>query len=109
MATRKSSTAAEAVGRFFEIQQELSDRRRGPYQLTKDIVIQPMTRRQAIAMRDAEGDEEQLKILLGGQYEAIAALYDDRPFDEWVAFQRDLYAHFYGAGAAELPGGSSGS
>ncbi|MFI9506975.1 hypothetical protein [Nocardia sp. NPDC052566] len=108
MATRKS-VPSEEVGRFYELQQELAERRRAPYRLTKDIVIQPMTRKQARAMRDAEGDDAQLRILLGDQFGAVEALYDERPFDEWIAFQRDLYAYFYGAGSTELPGGSSGS
>ncbi len=34
---------------------------------------------------------------------------DDRPLDEWVAFQTELQEHFYGKGAADLPGGSTGS
>ncbi|MFI5775980.1 hypothetical protein [Nocardia sp. NPDC051570] len=96
-------------GRFFEIQQELAAKRRGPYHLTADIAIQPLTRRQARRLRETDDEEEQLAILLGDHYEAVEDLYADRPLDEWVAFQNDLYAHFYGEGAAELPGGSSGS
>lgn len=114
MATQRTKSSAASTGlsdegRFFEIQQELSGKRRGPYQLTADIAIQPLTRKQARALRETDDEDEQLAILLGDQYEAVEDLYADRPLDEWVAFQNDLYAHFYGEGAAALPGGSSGS
>ncbi|MEV6063870.1 hypothetical protein [Nocardia asteroides] len=96
-------------GRFYEIQQELAARRRGPYHLTAEISIQPMTRRQAKALRDTGDEDEQLAILLGDQHQAVEDLFDDRPIDEWIAFQEDLYAHFFGEGATQLPGGSEGS
>ncbi|KZM68126.1 hypothetical protein [Nocardia terpenica] len=109
MAARKTSRADVQVGRFYELQQELSATRRGPYQLTEAISIPPLTLAQSRAIRKANSDDEQLKILLGEHFAAIIALYDDRPLDEWLAFQNDLYAHFFGQGARELPGGSSGS
>ncbi|MFC4126437.1 hypothetical protein [Nocardia rhizosphaerae] len=116
MATQRKTPATTATkprvsdeGRFYEIQQELAAKRRGPYHLTEDIVIQPMTRRQAKALRTTEDEEEQLAVLLGDQFDAVEELFDDRPLDEWIAFQEDLYAHFFGAGATELPGGSEGS
>jgi hypothetical protein len=108
-ARKTSAPGTSDEGRFYEIQQELSRKRRGPYWLTGDIAVQPITRRQAKAMREAETEDEQLAVLLGDQYEAIEALFDDRPIDEWVAFQEDLYAHFFGEGSTALPGGSEGS
>ncbi|MFI6168847.1 hypothetical protein ACIBCN_18850 [Nocardia sp. NPDC051052] len=105
--TKKAGQSDE--GRLWEIQQELAARRRGPYVLTADISIQPLTRRQAKAIRAATNEDDQLRILLGDQHDAIEALFDDRPLDEWVMFQRDLQNHFYGDGASELPGGSVGS
>lgn len=104
-----STPGTTAAGRFYELQQELGGNRRGPYRLTDDIVIQPITRRQLKAMRAAQSEDEQMEILLGDQCEAVEALYSERPFDEWLAFQHDLYAFLFGAGAAELPGGSEGS
>ncbi|MFR9750489.1 hypothetical protein ACL02S_05575 [Nocardia sp. 004] len=112
MASPRKSPAKTGIsdeGRFYEIQQELTAKRRGPYQLTSDIAIQPMTRRQAKALRETQDEEEQLAILLGDQHEAVEELFDDRPIDEWIAFQEDLYAHFFGQGSTELPGGSAGS
>ncbi|MEU4648168.1 hypothetical protein [Nocardia fluminea] len=112
-APRKTSTATKVAGgdegRFYEIQRELAAKRRGPYHLTADIAIQPLTRRQARMLAETDDEEDQLRILLGEVYEAVDDLFADRPIDEWVAFQNDLYAHFYGEGAMELPGGSEGS
>lgn len=109
MAPSRKSTSISDEGRFYEIQQELSRKRRGPYFLTSDIAIQPMTRRQAKALRETQDEEQQLAIILGDQHEAVEALFDDRPIDEWIAFQEDLYAHFFGEGSSALPGGSEGS
>lgn len=113
MATARKATAVpiEDVpeGRFYELQKELAPRRRTPYRLTRDIVIHPLTKRQAETIRDSNDETEQLKTLLGEHHDAVNALYDARPLEEWVAFQRDLYDHFYGEGAAQLPGGSQGS
>ncbi|MCP2276451.1 hypothetical protein SAMN04244553_4544 [Nocardia amikacinitolerans] len=107
--TSDAATAAEAGGRFYELQRELAPRRRAPYRLTDDIAIPPVTRSQVLALRRTRDDDEQMAIVLGDQHEAIEALFAERPLDEWYAFQRDLYAHLFGQGAAELPGGSQGS
>jgi hypothetical protein len=96
-------------GAFYRIQQELEAKRKGPYVLTKDIVIPPITRGQAKQMRKAPDEEAQLRILLGEHYDAVDKLYDDRPLDEWLQFQKDLPEHFYGKGVMGLPGGSQGS
>lgn len=104
-----TSEAANAGGRFHELQQELAPRRRAPYRLTDDILIPPVTRGQVLALRRTRDDDEQMAIVLGDQHDAVEALFAERPLDEWYAFQRDLYAHLFGQGAAELPGGSQGS
>jgi hypothetical protein len=113
MAAPRKSTVRTATGgdegRFYEIQRELAAKRRGPYHLTADIAIQPLTRRQARLLAETDDEEQQLRILLGDAYDAVDDLFADRPIDEWVAFQNDLYAHFYGEGAMELPGGFEGS
>ncbi|WP_032380952.1 hypothetical protein [Rhodococcoides fascians] len=111
MATRTSKSPAGTPdeGRFFEIREELDKKRRGPYVLTKDIVINPITRRQAREIRNAKNEDEQLKIILGDNFDAVEALYDDLELDDWVEFQKDLQNHFYGNGATEVPGGSEGS
>ncbi|MFC9475416.1 hypothetical protein ACFTS5_24790 [Nocardia sp. NPDC056952] len=107
--TDQRDQSGRDAGRFFEIQQELSSKRRGPYRLTEDILIQPITRRQMRAIRDEQDEDKQLAIVLGQDYEAVEELFADRPVDEWLAFQEDLNAYFFGEGAAELPGGSQGS
>ncbi|PXX65399.1 hypothetical protein DFR70_104463 [Nocardia tenerifensis] len=99
----------ETGGRFFELRQELAPRRRAPYRLTEDITIAPVTRGQVLALRQVRDDDQQMAIVLGDQHEAVEELFAERPLDEWYAFQRDLYAHMFGQGATELPGGSEGS
>lgn len=109
-------------GAFHRLTQELSAARRGPYQLTADIAIQPPTRRMMREVKKVPGDDEaQLAILLGatkdpeteefvgGQYQAVEDLFADEDIRLWLAFQKDLVEHFFGKGATELPGGSSGS
>lgn len=107
--TSEAADKAEVGGRFYELQQELAPRRRAPYRLTDDIAIAPVTRSQVLALRRTASDDEQMIIVLGDQYEAVEKLFADRPLDEWFAFQKDLYAHLFGQGSAELPGGSQGS
>ncbi|WP_306358700.1 MULTISPECIES: hypothetical protein [unclassified Nocardia] len=107
--TRKNAPAAPPEGRFYELQQEVAARRRGPYRLTGDIVIEPLTLGQAKQVRDAKTEDDKLRAVLGSHYEAVEALYVDQPLDEWIAFQRDLFTWFYGDGAVEVPGGSQGS
>lgn len=103
------SHSDQAAGRFHELQSELAPTRRTPYRLTADITIAPVTRAQVLALRKTRDDDEQMAIVLGDQYEAVEALFADRPHEEWGAFQSDLYAHLFGQGAGELPGGSQGS
>lgn len=105
----KATKGMSDVGRLHEIRAEMESKRRGPYVLTADITIPELTRGQAKRMRNAKTEDEQMDILLGEQREAIEALYDDRPLTEWVAFQRDLQEHYYGAGVLGVPGGSQGS
>jgi hypothetical protein len=93
-------------GRFYELQDQLAPARRGHYQLTPDIVLAMPTRRHLKAFRNAPDDESKIAALLGERYTEVDALFEDRPADEWLAFQRDYYDHFFGAGAAALPGGS---
>ncbi|MFF2555751.1 hypothetical protein ACFVUS_32405 [Nocardia sp. NPDC058058] len=111
MTTEKPSPAVdnEGVGRFYELQQELSPRRRAPYRLTADIAIPPVTRGQLKALRTTRDDDEQMAIVLGEHADAVEELFADSPTDDWYAFQRDLYAHLFGQGSTELPGGSEGS
>ncbi|MFB7719338.1 hypothetical protein [Nocardia sp. NPDC056100] len=107
--TSVAADSAEVGGRFHELQQELAPRKRAPYRLTEDITIAPVTRGQILALRRTQNDDEQMAIVLGDRYEAVEALFADRPLDEWYAFQKDLYAHLFGQGSTELPGGSQGS
>ncbi|MGY0502179.1 hypothetical protein ACWZHB_27135 [Nocardia sp. FBN12] len=107
--TPEAADQDKVGGRFHELQQELAPRRRAPYRLTDSIAIAPVTRSQVLALRRTASDDEQMAIVLGDQYEAVENLFADRPLDEWFAFQKDLYAHLFGQGSSELPGGSQGS
>lgn len=107
--THEANAVAEEGGRFYELQQELAPNRRAAYRLTDDISIPPVTRGQLLALRSTHNDDEQMAIVLGDQYEAVEKLFAERPLDEWYAFQQDLYAHLFGQGSQELPGGSQGS
>jgi hypothetical protein len=103
------STPVEPVGRLYEIRAELEAKRKGPYVLTEDITLEPLTLGKAKKLSKVTGDDERLEILLGDKKEAVEALFEDRPFDEWFAFQKDLLEHLYGKGVLALPGGSQGS
>ncbi|MFJ4653853.1 hypothetical protein ACIP5Y_21510 [Nocardia sp. NPDC088792] len=108
---KKDAQPEEAVesGRFYELRDQAAGARRGPYKLTQDIVFPEMTRRLLKDYAAAPTEEEKAKILFGGYVDAVEALYDDRPIEEWRAFLSDVRAHYFGQGAAELPGGSQGS
>ena len=106
--TKKTDDAVE-TGRLYEIRAELASKRKGPYVLTEDISIAPPTFKTIKKLRTAKDDEQRLAIILGDDKDAIEALFDDRPFDEWLEFQKDLFEHLYGKGVLALPGGSQGS
>lgn len=109
MAGKKTEDEQVREGRFYELQDQLAPARRGHYRLTPEIVLPMPTRKQLKAFRNAGDDEAKIAALLGEQYHDVDELFEDRPADEWLAFQRDYYDHFFGAGAAALPGGSQGS
>ncbi|MGW5267262.1 hypothetical protein ACWEQ4_01295 [Rhodococcus sp. NPDC003994] len=107
--TTKNTPGLSDEGRLYEIQAEVARTAKGPYVLTPDIVVQPLTRGQAKKMRTAENEEVRARILLGDAYDAADALFEDRDVREWVQFVKELQDHFYGKGATEVPGGSQGS
>ena len=116
MAARKTTNPQEPqpdqdkpVGRFHALAQEAAASRRAPYQLTADIVVPAPTLAQIRATRATSNDDTHMEILLGAHHAAVLELYADRDFDEWLAFQKDLYEHFFGQGARDVPGGSQGS
>lgn len=107
--TKKTDDTVVETGRLYEIRAELAAKRKGPYVLTEDISIAPPTFKKIKTLRTAKNDEERLAIILGDDRDAIEALFDDQPFDEWIEFQKDLMEHMYGKGVLALPGGSQGS
>lgn len=110
MSTRTTPQAdAEPEGRFYALMQELAPARRRPYRLTADLVLPQPTAKQVRAFRAATTEDEQFKALAGDAYSAVMDLFDDQPYDVWRAFTKDYYEHYFGNGAQELPGGSSGS
>lgn len=108
MPPRKKEEPIEE-GRFFEIRDQVAGQRRGAYKLTNDIAFPEMTRTLLKQWHAAETQEEKIKILLGNKIEEVEELYADRPIEEWVAFLKDVRAHYFGQGAEEIPGGSNGS
>lgn len=90
------------VGRFYELQQEVVPPT--PYQLTEDIVIMPLTRRRNVALLEATTQEDQDRAILGDAYEAVVELYNDRPIQEFRAMADDLWKHWAGDTADQVPG-----
>ena len=96
------------VGRFYDLQRETAVPE--PYVLTEDITISPLTRAQFVALGDAGNDEEaQNRAMLGQQYDAVVALFQDAPQAVWNAFTVDLSKHMFGLGVEQAPGKSEES
>lgn len=72
----------------------------------ESLIIQPPTRRQMRAQRDAQTVDESDRALLGENYDALCAHFDDLPRQHWNDFIDKLTAHFFGPGAGETPGKS---
>ncbi|MFC9432683.1 hypothetical protein [Nocardia sp. NPDC057030] len=102
-----SPTRKPPVGRYYDLIKEVEVP--DDYVLTRDIVIKAPTRAQMIALRQSSTDEEFDRAFLGDSYDAVVALFADRPEQEWNAFAADVHKHFYGAGAGEVPGKSGES
>lgn len=120
MPPRKKEPADDKpVGRFYELRDQVAGNRRGAYRLTEDIAFPELTYSRVKEYTAAPTNEEKTRLLLGGHYEgdevvgghydAVEALYSDRPIEEWQAFMVDVRAHYFGQGAQEIPGGSNGS
>lgn len=90
------------IGRLAELQREVKIPE--PYVLTSKITIKNPTRGQMKAIRAAKNDDESDKAFFGDQYDAVNALFDDRPEQEWKAFAKDIYEHFFGKGADDVEG-----
>ena len=105
------AAAAEAdnapIGRFYDLQRETETPK--PYVLTEGITIQPPTRAQYRQLDKVEDQDEIDRVIFGENYEAINALYDTRPIEEWRAFMADFNRHFFGIGVEEAPGKSEES
>lgn len=103
------AAAKEPVGRFYELQQETKDKIPEPYVLTEQITVYPLTRRRNIDLFAAETDEQAGRALLGDAYDAIVALYDDLPVEDWNAFMTEVKTHLFGQAVDEAPGKSEES
>lgn len=106
MPAPRNKPTGKPVGRFFELQQEVSVPE--PYVLTSRISISAPTRDQVAQLRNLEGDAAD-RAILGEHADAIFELYAERPVQEWEAFTRDLYEHFFGAGVGDVEGKSGPS
>lgn len=98
--------ADDHIGRFYQLQREVAPKRKGPYQLTADIFLTMPSKDSVDQFREAATTEDKFRALLGDSYEAVDALFGPEGQDLWLAFQADFYAHFFGQGANQLPGGS---
>lgn len=114
MTERKTRTTAPEpkpdvapIGRFYDLQREVPLPE--PYVLTEDIVITPLTKRQFKAIQEATDEEAIGRISLGDHYDAIEALYDDRPLGEWQAFLVEVNEYLFGKGVGQAPGKSEES
>ncbi|MGW2666218.1 hypothetical protein ACWCW7_35145 [Nocardia tengchongensis] len=107
-AAKAAAAPAETIGRFYELQKEVSAPQ--PYVLTSTISIGPLTRRQFVAMERAVGDEaEQERILFGENYDAIIELFADQPYEVWREFTVEINRHLFGLSVEEAPGKSEES
>lgn len=95
-------TSKKLVGRFYELQQEVVPPE--PYQLTEDVAIMPLTRRRNVALLEATTHEEADRAFFGDAYDAVVALYDDRPLAEYDALVADLRKHWMGKTVEDVPG-----
>jgi hypothetical protein len=108
--TRKTQNGDEPeVGRFHALMQEAAPARRAPYQLTRELALPMPTAKQVRAFRNAITEEDRLEALVGEHISAIEEMFDNEPYDVYQRFLKDYYDHFFGQGAADVPGGSEGS
>ncbi|WP_405490483.1 hypothetical protein [Nocardia sp. NBC_00511] len=102
-----AAATPEPVGRFYDLQKEVTAPK--PYVLTDDIVFPALTRGQMLAVNDASTEEAVHRAVFGAHYDAVNALYENRPVAEWRAFEADFNRHFFGPSAEEAPGKSEES
>lgn len=104
----KAVPSKEPAGRFYDLQKEV--KAPTPYVLTEDITILPLTRRQFVELGQANDDEDaQNRVVLGDNYDAVIALFNDQPLAVWNAFTTDINRHLFGSGVEEAPGKSEES
>lgn len=91
----------QPIGRFYELQREVEVPE--DYVLTSTIKIKAPTREQMIAFRKSDGEASD-RAILGDQADSVFELYDKRPEQEWTAFAKDLFKHFFGPGVNDVEG-----
>lgn len=94
----------KSPGRLYDLQRE--SKIPEPYVLTPEITIQPLTKRQFRALAEDLSDEDQDRVVLGDQYDAVMELFEDKPFQLWKAFTKDLNQHLLGLGVDDVEGKS---
>lgn len=94
-------------GRLYELQRETAVP--DPYVLTEDIVIQPLSKAQFLALKKSETEEDGNRAMLGNSYDAVMELFEDKPFQLWTAFSSDLNRHMFGRGVDDVEGKSEPS
>lgn len=67
----------------------------GPYRVTEDIVLQPLTGKQAKELEDISDTDERFKLWFGDQYDAMMDLLDRIPIHYVAPLFRDMAEHFF--------------
>lgn len=109
---KKSSKATEdeaPIGRLAKLKAEAAKKEaeKEPYVLTEDIIIDPIGYDTAMAIANAQSNDEVVRIVLGDQYEDVMSLFKGGSLELWREFQRDFTDWLWGVGTSEEPGGSS--
>lgn len=99
--------APDTTGRLYLLQQEVELPQ--PYVLNSEITIKPPSHAQMRDLKAAKTDAESNRVILGDQFEAVEALFKERPFQLWEAFWADIAKQFLGPGADDVEGKSQDS
>lgn len=67
----------------------------GPYRVTDEIVLQPLTGKQAKELEDITDTDERFKLWFGDQYDAMMDLLDSIPIHYVAPLFRDMAEHFF--------------
>jgi len=94
MAARTSKAAVDNEVLFDKLRREV--KAPAALRVTDEIVLSCPTKRQLEeSQKDGLSEEESNRILIGDQYDALVALFDDQPAHLWVEFNKLYLEHFF--------------